>query len=70
MGKDRFDGLMQIANFRRQVREDRQKISWTVTLGLWGASAPPPWAYGATDKLLSPEPSGVICRAGAPRQRS
>jgi hypothetical protein len=35
--KERFDALMQLANFRREIREARRNIEWRVTLTTWAA---------------------------------
>ena len=39
MDKDRFDALMQLANFRREIRQSRVTTYWYVTLGIWAAIA-------------------------------
>jgi hypothetical protein len=34
--KDRFDALMKLAEFRRQVRQSRRETEWRVTMAAWG----------------------------------
>lgn len=38
-GKDRFDALMQLANFRRERQANRRQHEWKVTVGLWALLA-------------------------------
>jgi hypothetical protein len=32
--KERFDSLMKLADFRRQVREERRQLEWKPSLAL------------------------------------
>ena len=37
--KDRYDALMRLADFRREVREGRRQFEWKVSFIVWAALA-------------------------------
>jgi hypothetical protein len=54
--QERFDSLMKLADFRRQVREERRQLEWKLSLALWAAMA-------ARDECI-PRPTVSNCALG------
>lgn len=58
--KDRFDALMRLGDFRFQRWQDRRKIEWRVSLGLWALIAALIAALAHDRKLLEHLPHNCI----------